>query len=96
MTLTERKRHKFPKRYIRKDARTRIYRELYGMADAQKGRRSNIPVLDETRRFNTFWSHQEAESIYKHYVDDAQFTKAERNECDQRLEQLKRFKPHEA
>ena len=92
-TLTEYKRDNFPKRYVRKDARCRIYRQLYGISGELKGRRSNEPALDETRRFNSFWSYQQALAIYNEDVDAAKFTAAQRAEFKRRLDQLKQFKP---
>jgi hypothetical protein len=94
MTLTEHKRKTHPERYIRKDARCRIYRELYGINSEIKGKRSNVPALDETRRFHSFWSHQQAVQVYESNIDNAQLTSAQRAECEQRLDLLKRFKPH--
>lgn len=93
MTLTERKRKAYPERYIRKDARTRIYRELYGMQDGRPGRKSNHPEVDETRRFNTFWSHQLAVQVFEDNINAAMLTSAQRAELERRLDLLKRFKP---
>ena len=94
MTLTERKRKARPERYIRKDARKRIYRELYGISGELEGKRSNVPAIDETRRFHSFWSHQQAVQVFESNIDNAQLTLAQKAECEARLDILKRFKPH--
>lgn len=93
MTLTMLKRIAHPERYIRKDARKRIYRELYGISGELKGKRSNVPAIDETRRFHSFWSHQQAVQVYESNIDDARLSVAQRAECEARLDLLKRFKP---
>jgi hypothetical protein len=93
MTLTERKRLKHPKRYARKDARCVIYRELYGIAGDERGRRSNIPALDETRRLSLFWTYQNAEYVYKANYVDAMFTAVETAAIQRRFDQLRHHKP---
>jgi hypothetical protein len=96
MTLTERKRHAHPERYIRKDARTRIYRELYGISGEERGKRTNYPATDETRRLSTFWTYQNAQHVYEANKDLAEFTSNERKVCEQRLEVLRYYKPRSA
>lgn len=92
-TLTERKRHKRPAHYARKDARTRIYRQLYGIQGEVKGLRTNHPETDETRRLNTFWTFQNALHVYEANVDIAEFTVNERAVLERRLDSLRRYKP---
>jgi hypothetical protein len=93
MTLTERKRNAYPERYIRKDARKRIYRELYGISGSLNGWRSNVPALDETRRFHSFWTYRQAVQVFEDNIDAAMLTSAQRAECEKRLDSLQRFKP---
>lgn len=93
MTLTERKRRAYPERYARKDARKRIYRELYGVSGVLRGKRSNVPVLDETRQISHFWSYRQAVQVFEDNIDAAALTSAQRAECERRLDLLKRFKP---
>lgn len=92
-TLTVVKRDARPVYYTRKDARTRIYRELYGNQGRERGYKTNHPETDETRQFNSFWSHQQAEHIYKTNMDAAGFTAIERINLEKRLDVLKQFKP---
>jgi hypothetical protein len=96
MTLTERKRHDHPERYIRKDARKRIYRELYGQSGEERGLRTNVPATDETRRLSSFWSYQNAEHVYKANFVDAMFTAVETATIERRFEQLRHYKPRSA
>lgn len=96
MSLTEHKRNARPDHYIRKDARTRIYRELYGISGEHHGKRSNIPALDETRRLSSFWTYQNAEHVYKANFVDAQFTYNETAAIERRLDVLRHYKPRTA
>lgn len=92
MTLTQRKRKARPAHYARKDARKRIYRELYGIQGELQGRKTNHPATDETRRFDTFWSYQNAVHVFETNVDIAQFTLAERGLLERRLDSLRNYK----
>jgi hypothetical protein len=92
-TLTECKRDARPVYYARKDARNRIYRELYGQQGTERGRRTNVPAIDETRRLSAFWSYQNALHVYEANKTMAEFTSNETATLERRLEQLRHYKP---
>lgn len=92
-TLTERKRIKHTLRYARKDARTAIYRTLYGRCGEIDGRGANDPMQDETRRLSADWSYQQAERTWKEFIELAQFTPQAKALHERRLDQLKHHKP---
>ncbi len=85
MTLTAIKREKHRARYIRKDARTAIYRVIYGTAN-------RASKLDK-RTLSIFWDFQNAERVFRENIDKAEFTFAQQAHLMRRLEQLRHFKP---
>ena len=96
MTLTERKRAKHPKRYLVKDARNAIYAVLFGQVGQERGRGSNDPFLDETRRLPEDFSHPHAVRVFDDLVEAARFSPQRQKLLEQRLESLRRYKPRTA
>lgn len=92
ITLTDRKRRDYPARYARKDARTLIYRALYGRPEP--GKRSNDPTNDDHRHLPFHWTYQAAESAFKDNIDAALLTAAQRAHLERRLETLRHHKPN--
>jgi len=88
---TSAKRALFPARYARKDARTRIYRALYGEANTRdpQGR----PELNETRKLPELFSFLGAEELFKANLETANFSPAQRAVLERRLETLRTYKP---
>ena len=70
-----------------------IYRVVYGIVNSVKGKRSNVPAIDETRMVSHFWTHREALRVWEDYKDQACFTTAEAAEIERRLDILQRSKP---
>jgi hypothetical protein len=91
-TVTAEKREFFPVRYVRKDARTAIYRALYGRPDTNY-HPVNDPVLDPSRELPDHWEHKTAAKIFEKHIDDAQFSASKRAELERRLDTLKHHKP---
>lgn len=89
MTLTADKRKQFPKRYIRKDARTAIYKALYGLRDP--GPRSNDPSVD-TRHLPVHWDFKYAKATYEANIEDAELTSAQVAHLERRLETLRHYR----
>lgn len=90
MTLTAIKREKHKARYQRKDARTAVYRVLYG----RYNRRSNNPELDK-RSLPVFWDFQNAEKVFRENIDKADFAPAQKAHLMRRLEQVRHHKGHQ-
>ena len=90
MTMTADKRQSRPAFYACKDARTAIYRVLFGYPDK---RDKDCPESNPHRRFLDSWSFQHAKSIFTANIEAAAFPLARRKFLEQRLDQLKNFKP---
>lgn len=92
-TLTQVKRDGNPKRYVRKDARSMIFRVLFGKQehtyDKRNGQRSNDPSADHTRIFSTFWTWEEAKAVWDRWHELAQFTPETHAKLVERLDSLK-------
>lgn len=89
--LTRKLRARFPLRYARKDARSRIYRVLYGIQHRQS---FNDPVRDAQegiRHLSTFWSYPAAERVFKDNIEAAEFPKKQRVDLENRLASLKLY-----
>lgn len=88
---TSDKRRKFPARYVRKDARTAIYRALYGSPGSPdpQGR----PELNDTRKLSELFQFTSAEATFKANLDAASFTPAEVANLQRRLDALRAYKP---
>lgn len=91
---TSQKRERYPLKYLRKDARTMIYRALYGVQEWRKdaGKRSNVPAIDPTRRLAEGWNWHDANQALNVHLPHADFTPQQLNEIEDRLTQLKRAK----
>lgn len=92
MSLTRNKRNRFALRYIHKDARTAIYRALYGYAGREGSKRSNDPAQDETRSFTDHWNYQDAEKVFAANINAAMFAAAQRAHLERRLDTLRHYK----
>lgn len=93
MTTTAEKRKAFPTRYARKDARTRIYRALFGKSE---WRFAKDPVDDNSRKLPTYWDHQTATKVFESNIEIAAFDPARRTQLQHRLNSLKHYQPKQS
>ena len=93
-TLTAIHRDNRPAKYIRKDARTAIYKALYSKSEATlfKGKRPNVPENDFSRRLPYHWEWQKAVAVWKANVEAAAFTPKRKAELEAHLDSLKHRK----
>lgn len=90
---TKDKRRKYPERYLRKDARTRVYAALYGPANNAGVHAGNDPTIAEGRRLPFYWEWETASAEFRGNIDAAQFSPARRAMLEAKLEGLKHAKP---
>jgi hypothetical protein len=88
-----------PAKFVRKDARTAIYRVLYGRQEhtieRRHYRRPNIPAQDEARQLSTFFHWEDAKECWDTLHRHAAFVVDNKAALEARLEQLKNYKPRD-
>lgn len=90
-TLTSQRRHAFPARYARKDARRAIYAALYGPSEGHDPQAT--PSLNPNRKLPQHWRYADAKETWNNLHDLAEFPSATEAALLRRLEALQRYKP---
>jgi len=88
-TLTARKRQSAPRKFARKDARTKVYAILYGTSTTKHDGATG-PKGNPSRTHLPGFRATEAEGEFLHHLDRAQFTETLRAELMADLDRLKR------